>query len=286
MSWTIGGEDEPLDCRLRIESYLQNLPKRVPEEVIQASRFFLSSMGNGQYEEELKRVLIDDSMGRFWHTLRLKFNRNPYIPTGQAIVEHNWQGLISRCIRLMMWKGGKLPDMSKTEFHNARKGSKNSKNSGVAGEIRRLINKLNKPESTYQNIAKLSVFDLVRICSESETKGISIHSQGSLSELKKADNTFAHRSLTLIEILVALQEKIDKKECLSLRDELIPVKNIPQLNRPNAQQAYFRENFLDCLYEGTLQNCWELAATAENIIFNLPEYKRVTGVDLREQAKK
>lgn len=89
MSWTIGGEDESLARKLRRESYLQNLPERVPDEVIQISRLFLCSMNNGRYEEELKRILIDDSMSRFWHTLRLKFNRHPYLPTSQTILEHN-----------------------------------------------------------------------------------------------------------------------------------------------------------------------------------------------------
>ena len=42
------------------------------------------------------------------------------------------------------------------------------------------------------------------------------------------------------------------------------------------------KNFMDAIHQGTRKNCPALAATAENVVFNLPPENRVTAEDLKD----
>jgi hypothetical protein len=281
VSWTPGGKDEPLECKQRRESFLQNLPSHVPLKVAEVSRWFLDE-GCWQREKELQRILSDERMEGFWGKLRSKVNKHPYIPTGEIATELNWRGIISRCIRLMAFQGGTLPDMSSKVFHNSRLGITGS---GVAGEIRRLKKELVKPESAYKNIANLSIFDLVSLCSKSENQELAERGKIGLSELRESNLFLIHAYPNLDDILSALLEQIEKKQPLSLADEWIPTKNIPQLGRKNAQELYFENNFLDLLFQHTQKNCWALTAIAENVVFNLSGGKLVDWRMLYDRRK-
>ena len=126
------------------------------------------------------------------------------------------------------------------------------------------------------------------ICSKYENQSIHETGKRALNALEVNDlgRRWDISAPNLLNILSALLEQIETKQSLSLVDAMIPSKNVPSLGSENAQRKYFSSNFLDTLYEGTDSECWALAATAENVAFDLPLKKRVTGGSVRDRQRK
>ena len=276
--YTIGGADEPSDRKLNREMRLYTLSTSIPKDVLEAARVFLGTGNNSKYESELKRILGDEQMESFWCKLKVKFKQSKRLPSGEIAKQKLWLSLISSCIKLMATKGGILPEMSGGKFKDARK--------DIARDIKKLKKTLERPSPAYKNVAKLSLFDMAKLCTKSQDERIAEDGDFLLSKLlQETYIPITHKLPNLQNILAALLEQIEAGKPLSLKDKVLPTHNVPQLNRPQAQQKFFQENLLDTLYIYIQIQCWALTATAINVVFDLPEGE-VTGTSLRENSKK